>query len=103
MRKCWCTAMREMRTLSEAVDCIQPPPRMVGLLPGIGEKHGEEVVEEGAGRILRKAGESPRRLAAQSKTYLFKLSACWGTDPLVYKSVQCKKGPVELGLNTRPR
>jgi len=71
--------MRDTRTLSEAVDCMQPPPR-VGLLPRIGEGHGEvvveevvdsaveEVVEAGGGGVLRKAGESPRRLAAQSKT-----------------------------------
>ena len=63
--------MRDTRTLSEAVDCMQPPPR-VGLLPRMGEGHGEvvveEVVEAGGGGVLRKAGESPRRLAAQSKT-----------------------------------
>ncbi len=49
---------------------MQPPPR-VGLLPGIGEVNGEEAVEEmieGEGGVLRNAGESPRRLAAQSKT-----------------------------------
>ena len=74
--------MRDTRTLSEAVDCMQPPPR-AGLLPIIGEGHGEvvgevvveevveeaeEVVEEGGAGVLKKAGESPRRLAAQSKT-----------------------------------
>ena len=51
--------MRDTSTLSEAVDCMQPPPRVLGLLPGVGEEHGEEVVEEGGGRVLRKAGESP--------------------------------------------
>ncbi len=71
----------------------------MGLPPGIGEEHGEEVIEEGGGGVLRKAGESPRRLAAQSKTTCSSSVHAGEQIHLCGSWLQREKEPIELEWN----